>query len=413
MVWIELKPEINAEISSSEVLQWLWIDVWKYLEQEPIKQKDIDEAILGLSAISWYNREEGVWEIIWKEALLWSKIPLVKNLVETYNYALQNWDDFFSWKLDLKTFLLATQSWVVRNLSPSISPNLNREWLRNRKTYISWEEDWIENALFICPNSSEIPNGIKYIEDYLKKNIWKISVSELVSTFHYLIVALHPFSDGNWRTARILAMSLAEKLWEPSFRSFTFISQKTQWLDWTWLLQYDAALWSESSKALTRSIKSWNLSINYNAQGVEYIEWLQWVTFEEFISQIDIDEINQWFYRIFSNVINWHHLARSLAIICLLGKDLPWDHEGLWRLISLLITQIEKNINEWNFNTINYILDESFFSQPHVNIRLKRTSIRNILLLVERLTSSDSSITISISNSFLEEVKNRDLEPRA
>jgi len=69
----------------------------------------------------------------------------------------------------------------------------------------------ITGAMFTPPRSSEIPELIRELIDWLNKNIEEYSPIELAARFHHKIVTIHPFSEGNGRTARLLLNAILMK----------------------------------------------------------------------------------------------------------------------------------------------------------------------------------------------------------
>jgi Fic family protein len=62
----------------------------------------------------------------------------------------------------------------------------------------------VAGAYFQPPRSSEISKLMSELIEWLKKNIEELSPIEQAALFHYKFVKIHPFSDGNGRTARLL-----------------------------------------------------------------------------------------------------------------------------------------------------------------------------------------------------------------
>ena len=65
----------------------------------------------------------------------------------------------------------------------------------------------IVGANFVPPNAIKVPDMIKELVSWTNKNPEKLNIVSLVSKFHHKFVWIHPFFDGNGRTAR-LAMNL-------------------------------------------------------------------------------------------------------------------------------------------------------------------------------------------------------------
>jgi Fic family protein len=62
----------------------------------------------------------------------------------------------------------------------------------------------IIGAIHIPPSAIKIQNLMNEFFEWYYKNKTKLSVPELAAWVHYKIVYIHPFTDGNGRTARLL-----------------------------------------------------------------------------------------------------------------------------------------------------------------------------------------------------------------
>ena len=59
------------------------------------------------------------------------------------------------------------------------------------------------HCIFVCPPASQVDVLMNQLFDWMKKNKNKIHPLILASIFHYEFVFIHPFKDGNGRTARL------------------------------------------------------------------------------------------------------------------------------------------------------------------------------------------------------------------
>lgn len=92
---------------------------------------------------------------------------------------------------------------LIRNLHQAVVRETDREWAgqyRNAGVIIA-------GAKHNPPDALEIPKLVKGLMEWLNKQKNKINPVELAAVFHYKLVNIHPFFDGNGRTAR-LAMNL-------------------------------------------------------------------------------------------------------------------------------------------------------------------------------------------------------------
>jgi len=62
----------------------------------------------------------------------------------------------------------------------------------------------IAGALFSPPKSPEVPTMMRALLEWLDRNIEELSPVELAAVFHHRFVSIHPFAEGNGRTARLL-----------------------------------------------------------------------------------------------------------------------------------------------------------------------------------------------------------------
>jgi Fic family protein len=64
---------------------------------------------------------------------------------------------------------------------------------------------YIEGCEQMPPPAFEVPQYMKELTDWLKKNPEELSPIELSSVFHHKLVSIHPFDDGNGRVSRLMA----------------------------------------------------------------------------------------------------------------------------------------------------------------------------------------------------------------
>ena len=62
----------------------------------------------------------------------------------------------------------------------------------------------VPGANFTPPRSAEIPRLIRELVDWVDRNPWEYPPVELAARFMHRLLIIHPFHDGNGRTARIL-----------------------------------------------------------------------------------------------------------------------------------------------------------------------------------------------------------------
>jgi len=63
---------------------------------------------------------------------------------------------------------------------------------------------FIAGAEHVPPSAVDVPFKMRELIDWAKKNYKKIYIVEFAAMFHHKFVHIHPFQDGNGRTARLL-----------------------------------------------------------------------------------------------------------------------------------------------------------------------------------------------------------------
>ena len=91
----------------------------------------------------------------------------------------------------------------IRNLHQIIIQEIDKEWAgRYRNSNVI-----IMGAKHSPPDAIDIPMKMHELIEWIKKNKKKLHIIELCALLHHKLVYIHPFFDGNGRTAR-LAMNL-------------------------------------------------------------------------------------------------------------------------------------------------------------------------------------------------------------
>jgi Fic family protein len=99
--------------------------------------------------------------------------------------------------------ILKVHSLVVENIESEFAGRF-----RNGQVRILGEN-------FIPPNFVKIPSLVKELVSYVNHNPDKLDSVELVAKFHHRFVWIHPFFDGNGRTARLLMNLILMKFGYP------------------------------------------------------------------------------------------------------------------------------------------------------------------------------------------------------
>ena len=86
------------------------------------------------------------------------------------------------------------------------------------------------NCIFVCPPAKQVESLINQLFEWMKLNKNKIHPLVLSSIFHYEFVFIHPFSDGNGRTARLWQNVILSN-WEPLFEYVPIESEIKKYQD--------------------------------------------------------------------------------------------------------------------------------------------------------------------------------------
>ena len=87
----------------------------------------------------------------------------------------------------------------------------------------------VPGANFSPPRSIEIPSLIHELVEWLEHNPWEHSPVELAARFMHRLLAIHPFHDGNGRTARILMNLILLRNGYPTLTNISY-RDRTQYL---------------------------------------------------------------------------------------------------------------------------------------------------------------------------------------
>jgi len=127
----------------------------------------------------------------------------IENLIESYTFAQKNnlTEKTFlnTHKIASKTLLIKSKRWTYRDDKVWV---FWKEWL----IYLAIEAEYVEEKMW------ELFEDIDFLLEY------ELNIEEIfyyASQIHLKFVHIHPFSDWNWRSARLLEKwFLSEKLWK-------------------------------------------------------------------------------------------------------------------------------------------------------------------------------------------------------
>ncbi|MEW5907939.1 MAG: Fic family protein [Patescibacteria group bacterium] len=89
---------------------------------------------------------------------------------------------------------------LIRTLHQLIMQETDKEWAgvyRNSNVIIG-------GADHTPPDALEVPQKMRELVDWIKRNKNKLHIVEISSLLHHKLVHIHPFFDGNGRTSRII-----------------------------------------------------------------------------------------------------------------------------------------------------------------------------------------------------------------
>ncbi len=102
-------------------------------------------------------------------------------------------------------FSYANVIYAHKLLSNHLLPERQRGTLRNNPMYVINEEDRIE---YVACNQYKLKNELELffsqVEELLTRKTTPIETFFYASQIHLIFVKIHPFQDGNGRTARLL-----------------------------------------------------------------------------------------------------------------------------------------------------------------------------------------------------------------
>lgn len=169
----ELDEERLIKYSHNQMLKLVFHS--NKIEGNPLTQGETERVLEKTSAAELSTRE--------REAF---------NLQEAYDWMIANHG---AWRTEPEGFL--------RNINKMILKGIFEENGNYRKKFVK-----ISGVDFNPPISSSIPSFMEELSKELKNGCEDRSVIEFATSVHTKFVAIHPFVDGNGRTARLLVNSI-------------------------------------------------------------------------------------------------------------------------------------------------------------------------------------------------------------
>jgi len=137
--------------------------------------------------------------------------------VINYNKAMQIANDYISTnKAPSLKFILDIQKTVEYGL-------LDKYRLgKLRKEPVFVNDPKINKTIYLPPDHQDVPELMQDLVEYVKDNFKKIDPLILAGLFHKQFVIIHPFIDGNGRTARLVTKVILALLGIDTFKLFSF-----------------------------------------------------------------------------------------------------------------------------------------------------------------------------------------------
>ncbi|MBI2029950.1 Fic family protein [Candidatus Gottesmanbacteria bacterium] len=138
--------------------------------------------------------------------------------VLNYNQALQELDQKLQKRhLRLSTELILS---IQKQVTDKLLPKFESGRLREKPVVVN--DPRTGKIIYLPPDSKDIKSLIKELLDFVNDNKGKIDPLILAGIFHKQMVIIHPFMDGNGRTARLSTKVLLAQISLNTFNLFSF-----------------------------------------------------------------------------------------------------------------------------------------------------------------------------------------------
>ncbi|HBO16892.1 MAG: Fic family protein [Candidatus Moranbacteria bacterium GW2011_GWE2_35_2-] len=112
----------------------------------------------------------------------------------------------------------------LKEIQKMITDGLIEEYrwghVRNEPVFVNNPKT--SQTIYLPPDHQDVNSLLKELLDFLKENSQKIDPLILAGIFHKQFVIIHPFIDGNGRTARLATKMLLAKMGLDTFNLFSF-----------------------------------------------------------------------------------------------------------------------------------------------------------------------------------------------
>jgi Fic family protein len=109
---------------------------------------------------------------------------------------------------------------IQKTVTKGLIENYRSGKLRQEPVFVN--NPRTRQSVYLPPKQSEVPELMDDLFDYVKKNENTIDPLILAGIFHKQFVIIHPFIDGNGRTARLATKVLLAKMGLDTFNLFSF-----------------------------------------------------------------------------------------------------------------------------------------------------------------------------------------------
>ncbi len=138
--------------------------------------------------------------------------------VLNYNKALVELNDLIRNKKQVFDLLLILK--IQKTVTKDLIEDYRRGCLRQEPVFVN--DPRTRQTVYLPPEQSEMPELMSDLFDYIGKNENLIDPLILAGIFHKQFVIIHPFIDGNGRTARLATKVLLAKMGLNTFNLFSF-----------------------------------------------------------------------------------------------------------------------------------------------------------------------------------------------
>ncbi len=113
---------------------------------------------------------------------------------------------------------------LLRHIQKTVTAGLiaKHRWGKIRQEPVFVNDPRIRQTIYFPPDHGEVVPLLGEMFEFLKKNIKVIDPLILAGIFHKQFVIIHPFIDGNGRTARLVTKVLLAKMGLDTFYLFSF-----------------------------------------------------------------------------------------------------------------------------------------------------------------------------------------------